>query len=156
MRASIIILLLGLLLLSPPQASAQTSASAKPFRLHQVERIYIGDMGAGDSAERFRLLLEDQLIKKGFVVVDNEDRADAFLVGVLSQPVLDESEGNARVTVQLRTRDGDRLWSGNFGPKLSSFFRIKDPLQLRAEELTRRLRTDWEKSAQNAGVKHKS
>ncbi|HEY0079802.1 MAG TPA: hypothetical protein VGB73_14400 [Pyrinomonadaceae bacterium] len=157
MRSSIILLLFfGLLFLSPLQSPAQTSPGTRQLRLHEVVRIYIGDMGAGDAAARFRLLLEEQLVRKNFVVVDNEDRADALLVGVLSLPPLDESEGNARVTVQLRAHEGDRLWSGNFGPRLTSVFRMKDPLQMRAEELARRLRADWEKSAQSAGAKRKS
>lgn len=156
MRAFLSLTLLCAFLLNAANAPAQKrEREAGRIGLHQVQKIYIGDMGSIDSAERFRLVLEGELIKKGFRVVDQEDSADALLVGVLSQPQFDGDERDARITVQLRLPDGERLWSGNFGPKFSSVFRLKDPLLLRAEEVSHRLRTDWEKAAKNSGAKHK-
>lgn len=148
------VLLIGLLL-SPLPSLAQAPQAAPASgatRLHQVQRIYIGDMGEIDSAERFRLLLEEQLVKRGFGVVLREEEADAILGGVLSMPVL-EGENDARITAQLRTLGGQLLWSGNFGPKLTSYFRLKDPLKLRAEELANKLKKEWEQSAKNSGAR---
>ncbi|HVF51152.1 MAG TPA: hypothetical protein VNA19_13750 [Pyrinomonadaceae bacterium] len=155
MRALVRAVLFIGLLFSPVLSLAQGATAAQASeatRLHQVQRIYIGDMGDRDSAERFRLLLEEQLVKRGFGVVLREEQADAILGGVLSMPVL-EAESDARITAQLRTPGGQLLWSGNFGPKLTSFFRFKDPLKLRAEELANRLKKDWEQSAKNSGAR---
>lgn len=132
--------------------SAQTRAVAGPLRLHQVRTIYLGDMGPGDSAGRFRFLLEEQLLQKGFVLTENPDRADALLVGALSVPEF-KGESEARVTLVLKTLDGDRVWAGNFGPKLSTILRFKDPLKIRAEQVAERLRKDWEKSQRGESAK---
>lgn len=148
-------LLFGLLLgCLPARAQEQRSRVAEAAALHHVQKIYIADMGDGDSAERFRLLLEDQLLRKGFTTVLRESQADAVLGGVLSLPPFDDSEGNARVTVQMRSpASGTLLWTGNFGPKLTGFFRFKDPLKILAEAMANRLRKDWEQSAKNSGAR---
>jgi hypothetical protein len=41
-------------------------------------------MGESDEAKRFRLLLEDELSKRGFSITDKEESADAILTGILS------------------------------------------------------------------------
>lgn len=142
----------AVLCLSLVQTTAQTPALAGQDQFRLVQKIYVGDMGTLDTAERFRLLLEEQLARRGFQIVAREDRADAVLSGVLSLPVI-EDEGKARITLQLKSLDGDLLWSGNFGPKLSSYFRLKDPLQLRAEDVANRLRSDSDKAAGRADPK---
>src|SRR5262245_44202487 len=35
--------------------------ASQSIKLHEVKRIYVGEMGKSDEAERFRLLLEEQL-----------------------------------------------------------------------------------------------
>lgn len=52
--------------------------------LNAVRKIHVGSMGETDEAERFRLLFEDELSRKGFTVVDVAEKADAVLTGVLS------------------------------------------------------------------------
>ncbi len=145
-------ILIFIVLLLTVFVSNQTFAQeAEEGKLHLVKKIHIGSMGKSDEAERFQLLLEEQLEKKGFIVVTDADKADAILTGVLSLRVYDDTS-IARVTVQLKTLDGKRIWGGDFQPK-RSLKRVDDTVKFRAENIAGRLRKDWNKSAKEAGIK---
>jgi hypothetical protein len=104
-------------------------------------------MGQSDEAERFRLLLGDQLTRVGFTVVDSDSKADAILSGILTVRVHAE-ESNAQATVSLSGLAGVRLWAKDFEPRLHYNFNIvksSDTVKLRAEEVARDLRKDWKK-----------
>jgi hypothetical protein len=110
--------------------------------LHKVNKIFIGDMGTSDEAERFKMLLDDSLSKKGFTVVDKEEKADAVMTGVLS--VRDHAKSSeARVTIFLKDKDGNKLWSMNFGSHRT--WLRKDPVEARADDVASKLRDDWKK-----------
>jgi hypothetical protein len=130
---------------SNPQTATKT--------LHLVQNVYVEEMGTSPEAARFRLLLEDQLAKKGFTVVDKAEKADAVLGGVVSVAQWGFYGGPAdiSVTARLISSDGTRLWSGNMGGEIYilnpvSSFKFKEPIEYRAKELARKLRSDWEKS----------
>jgi hypothetical protein len=142
-------LMLGLWI-APSAASASHVEDDFSSKLYLVQKIYIGEMGNSDEAARFRLLLDDKLSKKGFIVVDKEEKADAILTGALSLRVYDDGSV-ARATVLLKSPNGERLWGGNFTPKRT--FKRKDTVQLRAEDIADRLRSDWKKSAKAAGLR---
>lgn len=78
--------------------AAQQHADQKKFYL--VQKVYVGDMGNDDEAERFRFLLEEQLSKKGFIVVNRAEDADAVLRGALSVRAFNK-KAEARVYVKL-------------------------------------------------------
>lgn len=84
--------------------------------LKDVQKVYVGDMGKSDEAERFRLLLADELERNGFGVVEREESADAALAGVLTVRVYDDGSV-ARVTVRLASGD-QRLWSRDFQQRI--------------------------------------
>jgi hypothetical protein len=133
----------GLLLAGMPQQNHVT-------KLYEVQRIYVGEMGSSDETERFRLLLEDELRKKGFTIGASIENADAVLTGILSlRP--EESRFLARATVRLKTAT-NTLWSGDFEPKLH-LRGPRDSVKLRAQDIADKLRDDWKKSAKVAGVK---
>lgn len=132
--------------------SNQASAQDANDKLHFIQKIQVGEMGKSDEAERFRLLLEGQLEKKGFTVVAAADKADAILTGVLSLRVYDDTS-IARATVQLKTSDGKSIWSGDFQPKRTFFKRVDDTVKFRAENIADQLRKDWNKAAKKAGIK---
>ena len=115
--------------------------------LRVVQKIYVGDMGSDDEAERFRLLLAERLVKRGFTVVNKPEAADAVLTGALAVRVFDDN-ARARVSVQLHAADGTLLWSRDFG---SSFFRntftLTEPVKRRADEVAKALRNEWGKEA---------
>ena len=114
--------------------------------LRDVRRIYVGDMGTADEAERFRFLLEEELRKKGFTIAARAEEADAVLTGALSVRVLDDST-QARAFVKLETSAGQRLWARDFGHKLIfNPFTRREPTKRRAAEVAEGLRRDWEKS----------
>jgi len=120
-------------------------------KLEDVRRIYVGEMGEGDEAKRFRLLLEDELAKKDFTVVNRAEDADGVLTGALSVRVHDEKT-RARVYVTLHTPDGERLWGKDFGSKIFKIsIRTSDPVKMRAEDVADGLRDEWKKAAKNAG-----
>ena len=114
--------------------------------LRDVRKIYVGDMGTADEADRFRFLLEEQLAKKGFQIVARPEEADAVLSGALSVRVMDDST-QARAFVKLETASGQRLWARDFGHKMIfNPFTRREPTKRRAVEVAEGLRRDWEKS----------
>ena len=134
-------------------AGAATAAAAsgnerarKLPDLRDVRKIYVGDMGTADEADRFRFLLEEQLKKRGFTVVGSPAEADAVLTGALSVRVFDE-KSEARAFVKLEDAAGRRLWARDFGHKiLVNPFSRQEPTKRRAEEVAKELRRDWERS----------
>lgn len=138
----------------PAQARATTGhyqETSRGGRLQDVQRIYVGEMGETDEASRFRLLLEDELTKKGFTVVSSRRDADAVLTGALSVRVHDEKT-RARVYVTLHTPGGERLWGKDFGSKIFKIsIRTSDPVKMRAEDVADGLRDEVKKASKNAG-----
>lgn len=115
-------------------------------RLHQIHTIYVGNMGDADEADRFRLLLEEQVMRKGFAVVNSPENADAILTGALSVRV-HRNSSTARVYVTLHTPKGQRLWGRDFGSKVTNLFSLTEPVKLRAQDVANGLKQDWDKSA---------
>ena len=135
-------ILLCLAPFAPPRAATQqrprlTGASG-------VQRVYVGDMGTADEADRFRFLLEEQLTKRGFTVVSKEEEADAVLTGALSVRVQDKKT-EARAFVRLTSRDGAPLWAKDFGHKRFRVnpFSLQEPTRRRAEEVAEALRREF-------------
>jgi hypothetical protein len=118
--------------------------------LWKVQKVHVGDMGSSDEAARFRLLLEEELTKKAFIVVSDSAAADAVLKGILTVRVYSD-ESIARATVQLKSADGARLWGGDFEPRSTTFKKVRDTVQFRAENIAGDLRKDWHKAAKAAG-----
>ncbi|HEX5708614.1 MAG TPA: hypothetical protein VFX96_15025 [Pyrinomonadaceae bacterium] len=121
----------------------QTGGAAAQKISADVQKVYVGDMGTADEADRFRFLLEEQLAKKGFTVVSSEREADAVLTGALSVRVHDEKT-EARAFVQLHAPGGARLWAKDFGHKrLRNPFSFKEPTRRRAEEVAEAMRREF-------------
>ena len=143
---------------------AETYAQTQTPALHLVRKIHIGELGSSDEAARFRLLLEDKLSRRGFIVVDKPETADAILSGALSVSPAGVYGGRSDVgvTVRLVSISGERLWSINL-PKPVTFgavfklrgLKVKEPIEYRAEELAKELREDWERSAKAARTRPK-
>jgi hypothetical protein len=115
--------------------------------LGQVKKIYVGDMGDDVEAERFRLLVEEALVKEGFTVVGNVIGADAVLTGALSVRDYDD-KSEARAFVRLLTPSGTRLWGRDFGHRrVVNPFSRKEPTKRRAAEIAEALHRDWARSA---------
>ena len=110
-------------------------------QLRALRKIYVGSMGETDEAARFRLLLEEELSKKGFTVIDGAEKADAILTGVLSVRVHDKKT-RARVYVKLTTPAGVRLWGKDFGSRITSPFNRTEPVKLRAQDVANGLRDE--------------
>jgi hypothetical protein len=117
--------------------------------LASVKRIQVGSMGQSDEAERFRLLLADELGKVGFATTDDAKTADAVLTGALSVRVYAE-ESRARVTVVLKTPGGLRMWGKDFQPNLDFHWRTSDTVKRCAQVVAKTLRKDVEKAARGA------
>jgi hypothetical protein len=124
--------------------TARANIWDRQSRLHLVEKIYVGSMGETDEAERFRLLLEEELSAKGFTVVDRSEKAEAILSGALSVRVHDKKT-RARVYVKLETPEGVRLWGKDFGSRFTSPFNRTEPVKLRAQDVANALRDAWER-----------
>lgn len=142
----IAVLLFGFgILAGESYALTKNDNEAEQQRLRLVQKIYVGEMGKTDEADRFRLLLAEQLSKKGFTVVDRAEDSDAILTGALSVRVLDE-KSEARVYVTLDTPGGARLWAKDFGHRtFTNPFKRKEPTKRRAEEVADGLRKDLKK-----------
>ncbi|MFN2480749.1 MAG: hypothetical protein ABR554_04600 [Pyrinomonadaceae bacterium] len=142
------LLLAGLLCLSA-HASPASEGSQRPRRqpaLRDVQKIYVGDMGRADEAERFRFLVGEELTKQGFTVVNRAEDADAVLSGALSVRVGDDRT-EARAFVKLETPGGARLWAKDFGNRLIfNPLKRKEPTKRRASEIASELRRDWQRA----------
>ena len=149
MRLTKTVALILCLLAGAPAASAESGneRARKLPDLRDVRKIYVGDMGTADEADRFRFLLEEQLKRRGFTVVGAASEADAVLTGALSVRVFDE-KSEARAFVKLEDAAGRRLWARDFGHKkfLVNPFSRQEPTKRRAEEVAKELRRDWERS----------
>jgi hypothetical protein len=140
--------------------SATAQSVTGPTSLYRVQKIYLEELGTSAEAARFRLLLEEKLVDKGFTIVQRAEDADAVLSGALSVSASRVYGGTSDVgvTVQLKSRAGDRLWSGNFAGQIITinpvaYFKFKDIVEHRASETAKKLRNDWLKSAKADGVK---
>lgn len=160
MRTLKVAALFFILCLLPSGISANPLDQTKQASLHLVQKIYLEELGTMPEAARFRLLLEDKLTEKGFIIVDKPEKADATLSGALSVSPVGFYGGasDIGVTVQLKSPAGERLWSGNFAGQIStlallSSLKFKDVVEYRANDLAKKLRSDWEKSARAAGIK---
>jgi hypothetical protein len=87
-----------------PQCLAQGQNPA----LNRVREIYVGTMGQGDKSERFRLLLEKELLWVGFQTADKAESADAILTGTHSAEIHGD-KAFARATVVLKSRSGKQI-----------------------------------------------
>jgi hypothetical protein len=131
---------------SRASGSGERQRTTQPT-LRDVHKIYVGDMGRADEAERFRFLVGVELAKKGFTVVERAEEADAILTGALSVRVGDENT-QARAFVKLESRGGVRLWAKDFGHRavLLNPFDRKEPTKRRASEIAAELRKEWDRS----------
>ncbi len=144
-----LVLVVALLLCSGGLSVDAAQSDPAQKKLYHVQKIYVGDMGDDDEAERFRHLLEEQLSRKGFTIVNRVEDADAILTGALSVRVFDD-KSEARVYVRLEAPGGERLWARDFGNRLfKNPFNRKEPTKLRAEDVANGLRSDWKKAAQS-------
>lgn len=148
--------LLFIVSLAPSAVLANSNPQTSTKALNSAQRIYVESMGTSPEADRFRLLLEDQLGERGFTVVDTSEKADAVLSGVVSVARSGFYGGPAdiSVTARLISSAGDRLWSGNIGGQIYilnpvNSLKFKEPIEYRAKELAKKLRSDWEKSGRH-------
>jgi hypothetical protein len=116
--------------------------------LASVKNIYVGTMGQSDEADRFRLLLTDELGKVGFATVEDSNNADAVLTGALSVRVYAD-ESLARATVIMKTPGGLRLWGKDFEPH-QRWGRRTDTVKMRAQDVAKTLRKDVDKASKGA------
>lgn len=127
-------------------APLQIWADAPNPALHKVEKIFVGDMGQGNEAERFRLLLAQELSRANFKPVDKAEEADAVLTGVLVVRTY-ELNSAATATVVLKTAKGEKVWESGFDPpKKRKVKRPSDPVMFQAQDIVFHLRQDWEES----------
>ena len=134
------------LLAAASTATAGQHRARRVAVLPEVQKIYIGDMGTADEADRFRLLLEEQLLKRNFAVVLKPEDADAVLTGVLAVRTYDD-KSEARATVRLVSQNGEVLWAKDFGHKRFTVnpFSLQEPTRRRAEEIAEALRRDFKR-----------
>ena len=136
---------------TPPQEQTSTPEQRPRRRATpvSVQKIYVGDMGYDDEAERFRLLIEEQLQKRDFDIAANPDEADAVLTGILTVTHY-EYNYDASVAVRLTSRAGDVLLTKGFGASAKLFanpLNRKEPLQQRAEQVAEALKREYKKPA---------
>jgi hypothetical protein len=129
------------------RSAEAVQAGGSAASLGEVKKIFVGDMGEDAEAERFRLLVEEALVKEGFTVVGRAEAADAVLTGALSVRDYDD-KSEARAFVRLFTPAGARLWGRDFGHRRAvNPFSRKEPTKRRAEEIAEALHRDWSRAA---------
>lgn len=133
-----------LAMLDPKTPAARPEPAKRRVAFAEVKRIYVGPMGNSDDAERFRMLLKDELGDKGFAVVEKESDADAVLTGVLATQ-LSQGTTRARASVTLKGPDGETLWSDSFGVRMSFGLGRRDNVKQRAGDVADGLHDAWKK-----------
>ncbi|MDD5544930.1 MAG: hypothetical protein PHX83_17320 [Acidobacteriia bacterium] len=152
MRAAFFTLfIVALLLIVSAPVVASEKRDLNPAKLQSVHKVYVGEMGTTDEAARFRMLLAQELSKKGFIVVDQAQNADAILTGILTVRVYADTS-IARATVQLKSANGEILWAGDFQPK-RTFKSVSDTVKFRAQNVADALRGDYQKAAKATNAK---
>lgn len=123
---------------------SNTGFSQRAGSIATVKKVFVGSMGQSDEAQRFQLLLADELGKVGFIVTDDAKTADAVLTCILAVEV-HSNQSLARVTAVLKTPDGVRLWGKNFESHMS-FSHTNDTVKLRAQDVAKTLRKDIDRA----------
>jgi hypothetical protein len=134
---------------SAATAAGQQQRARRTAALQKVQKIYVGDMGEAFEADRFRLMLEEQLLKRGFDVARKAEDADASLTGVLDVRYYDYNYA-ASATVRLVSDAEEVLWAKDFaedGYAAMNPFNRKEPLRRRAEEVAEALKREIKKPA---------
>ncbi len=129
------LVLLSALILLAATSSASTSATAKS----KIGRIYVGTMGDNDDAEQFRVMLQYELGRVGFKVVDFAPQADSVLTGLITDRVVG-GKATSRVTVFLNGRNGKRIWTGESSGTPGEARSVEDIFRLRAQDIARSLK----------------
>ena len=142
-------------MLIPYSISAQAKQDIPKVQLSSIQKVYVGGMGSSDTAERFRLLLKQQLSEAGFTLVGKPEKADALIVGILSLPinVLYSSEADVSLVLEATTLDGEQLWFANYANFRFSYSR--DPLKSGAQRVADKLRTDFGKPEKSSSTNSK-
>jgi hypothetical protein len=152
---------LSLLVICFVGASAQESAPAKTSpakkagskdlqHLSDIHRILIADFNRSEFAEAFRTLLSEKLTKKGFIVVESAENADATLIG--NVVVEDEQGGNeVKASAMLFGGPANELWEGKSSSKQKGS--AQENLAATADDLAERFSLAWKKNAKKRGVK---
>ena len=113
-----------------------------PTNLSDATKVCIGSMGKSDNADRFRMLLDEELTKAKVPTTEVEGECDAVLTGVLATRTI-QDETAADATVVLRNKDGQRLWGGDFK---TSFWWKSDDVRDRARAVASALSKAWRRS----------
>jgi len=123
--------------------------------LMSIKKIFIGPMGEGDEVGRFCMLLEAELTRSGFTVVQSADSADATLSGFL---VIRQDPGTlASATISLKDPTGKQIFLEDFGPS-TRHSSDSDTVKNRALDIAERfrsLRDQGEKNYERALKKEK-
>lgn len=145
--------LLFFALLFPPVVNAQT-AKTKRDKFTQVKQICIeADTSDTPKEKSITPFLQTEIVKQGFVVVDNRDNADAILSGEVSvQVMLDGDSSNppdkAIYRYKLFSSNGELLWKTTV--KFISKSGWTENNKFGAQKIAEKLLTDWQEARKRA------
>jgi hypothetical protein len=108
--------------------------------LATVNRVHLQPFGRTEAAERFALILEQELIDQGFSIASSPDSADITLSGIVSMDWrIDSVRANA--TIRGVSRNGERIWGGTFPPPVF-MYPTSDAVKKTAISVVNQLRYD--------------
>jgi hypothetical protein len=141
-----------MLCVAAASVSSFVHSEPNPHPLYLVEKICIADIQKFDRASELRRLLQDQLLRKEFALVDHAQDSDAVLV-VKPSMVSTKKWGRViQIAAVLNSRAGDRLWDMDRSwKKVLGISRQFKTLPEAAEFVVQNLRRDWEKSFRATG-----
>jgi hypothetical protein len=134
----------------------------QPDNLHLVKRIRVAEESSSkepateqtELTRRLTLALKDELMAAGFVVVDNQEDADAVLSGKTYIWIVDDGppDDPTRFTYeyQLTSPTAGRIWSTKFNIYSRSNWEEID--KAAAKKIVGRLLREWRRSAKRAGI----
>ncbi len=119
--------------------------------LYLIRKVRVDRILGSNQSARFRSLLQSKIAAKGFVITNDEEKADAILKGSLSVH-REKRRGdwflNAKAEVRLESRSGNQLWNSSqlLGQNLS--FGRRDLVEELGDHIANSLHNAWKGSLQ--------
>jgi hypothetical protein len=124
----------------------------KPNKLYRVKKIFIEEVYLKETGERIETFLRKELIKAGFVVVDEASSADAILRGEVKAEVTLDGDGSipnkSIYEYQLVLMNKEIVWKSTI--KFVSKSTFTEDHEFAAKKMAEKILSDWKKSLRQA------
>lgn len=123
--------------------------------LHRVKKIFIGVVYNINEEMRIEPFLKNELVKKGFEVVDDPSKADAVLSGEIQAEIVLDGDGSVPNKIiylyQLTLPNKEVVWKSKV--KFVNKPTFAEDNEYAAKRISEKIAKDWQKAVKKAGAK---